>query len=227
MGACWQRLPNTVAVTTTSGPAVEPVSLSDMKDYLRVDGTSEDDVITAMIKAARLKAEQYTGKRFITQTIKMVMDHFPYYDNTYYGSGTTYLMAGVPVSIGTTKPVILPHGPIQSITSVVTYKEDNTSATFAASEYFVDTVSGRLILNQGQTWPTELRTHSAVEITYVAGYGDAATDMPTDIIQAIKQIVQVMYETRETECSLPCGASMMLNMYREPAGRGYVDNGMQ
>ena len=37
-----------------AGPAVEPVTLAAMRDYLRLDDTAEDDLVAALIKAARL-----------------------------------------------------------------------------------------------------------------------------------------------------------------------------
>lgn len=220
--SCYPIPKNNVSFVTATEPAVEPVSLSDMKDYLRVDGSTEDDLITSLIVAGRRMAERYTGKRFITQTVKMTLDRFP------YGKchGQTFLSSGNPVRIGSSAPLTLISAPLQSVTSITTYTEDNSSSVFASSNYQVDKSGGRVYLNTGVVWPVGLRDFSAVEVLYVVGYGDAATDVPDDIITAIKQIVQVMYETRETECQMPCGASALLGYYKEPKGRGYVDNGM-
>lgn len=43
-----------------AGPAVEPVSLADMRLYLRLDGTDEDELVAALIAAARLQIEAAT-----------------------------------------------------------------------------------------------------------------------------------------------------------------------
>lgn len=55
-------------------PAVEPVTLEETKLHLRVDGTEEDNLISALIKAARQKAEEYTRRAFITQTWEVALD---------------------------------------------------------------------------------------------------------------------------------------------------------
>lgn len=64
-----------VDFAVTVPPAVEPVSLSDLRSmstgaYLRVDYTSEDDVLTGLITQCRIAAEQATGKAFAPQTIQ-------------------------------------------------------------------------------------------------------------------------------------------------------------
>lgn len=55
-------------------PTIEPVTLEEAKLHLRVDGTEEDNLITALITAARQKAEDYTRRAFITQTREFALD---------------------------------------------------------------------------------------------------------------------------------------------------------
>lgn len=55
-------------------PAVEPVTLEEAKLHLRVDGNEDDSLITALITAARQKAEEYTRRAFITQTWELAVD---------------------------------------------------------------------------------------------------------------------------------------------------------
>ena len=40
-----------------AGPAMEPVLLAEMKAHLRLDGTAEDDLLGALIAAARVAVE--------------------------------------------------------------------------------------------------------------------------------------------------------------------------
>jgi hypothetical protein len=211
-----------VTVDVTVNPVNLVVSLADMKDYLSVDGTDEDAIITAMIKAATIKAQNFTGKSFITQTLKKTMDYFSSNSQPMYQGGCGQSDGNVYLpGTQSQEPVDLPNGPLQSVTSLTTYALDNTSTVFTASNYFVDTAGQRVCLNSGQVWPDSLRECAAVEIVYIAGYGDNASDVPEDIAEAIKQIVAVMYEERTTECALPCGASMILGMYKEPRGFGF------
>ena len=88
--------------------------------------------------------------------------------------------------------VDLPFGPLQSVTSVVTYDRANDASTFSSDNYQVDLQGGRVYLNEGETWPAELRATNAVEITYIAGYGSG--NIPAPIVQAIKMYVSTLYD---------------------------------
>lgn len=55
-------------------PTIEPVTLEEVKLHLRVDGTEEDSLISALITAARQKAEEYTKRAFITQSWELALD---------------------------------------------------------------------------------------------------------------------------------------------------------
>jgi hypothetical protein len=47
-----------------------------MKTYLKVDFTTDDDLITSLIKVARERAELYCNRSFITKTIEMSIIDF-------------------------------------------------------------------------------------------------------------------------------------------------------
>lgn len=49
-------------------PAVEPVTVAEVKEQLRIDGDEEDTLLETMITTARQLAEEETGRAFITQT---------------------------------------------------------------------------------------------------------------------------------------------------------------
>lgn len=60
-----------------------------------------------------------------------------------------------------------------------------------------DSEPGRVVLKHGQSWPsTTLRTMNPVQVTYVAGYGLAAS-VPPHLVQLIKLLVSHWYENRE------------------------------
>ena len=80
------------------------------------------------------------------------------------------------------------------------YGTDDTEHTLDVGEYQVDTVSykGRVGLAYGKTWPaTTLRPMNGIMVEFTAGYGDATTDVPVRIRQAIKVLAAHMYENRE------------------------------
>lgn len=53
----------------TTPPTSEPVTLSDIKLYTRIDFSDDDSVLTPMISRARRYCETVTGRAFATQTI--------------------------------------------------------------------------------------------------------------------------------------------------------------
>lgn len=60
-----------------AAPAEGPVSLSALRTYLRVDGTDDDDVLTAVLRAARQSVEQRCGRILSVQTWRLILDAWP------------------------------------------------------------------------------------------------------------------------------------------------------
>lgn len=74
------NLIHSIEVLDESGEVTEPVTLSEMKDYLRVQGFDEsgdysfDDIlIQSMITAARERTEVYTGCSLIPKTLTVYL----------------------------------------------------------------------------------------------------------------------------------------------------------
>lgn len=55
-------------------PEVEPVTVEEAKQYLRIDTNEEDGMLESLIKAAREVLEQYTLRAFLRQTWELVLD---------------------------------------------------------------------------------------------------------------------------------------------------------
>ena len=58
-------------------PAIEPVSLPEIKQHLRIDSDLEDALLLDFITAAREYCESYQNRVFITQTWDLFLDDFP------------------------------------------------------------------------------------------------------------------------------------------------------
>jgi uncharacterized phiE125 gp8 family phage protein len=97
-----------------------------------------------------------------------------------------------PYILGGGETLDVPFPPLQSVTSVVTYDRSNNASTFDGAKYQVDLQSGRIYLNEGQVWPSNLRAQDAVQVTYVAGYGSGS--IPAPILQAIRDYVAQLYD---------------------------------
>lgn len=72
-----------MALRLTAVPAEEPVTLVQAKAHLRVDVIDDDALITNLIVAARIHAENICRRAFVTQKWDLWLDSFPFY--TYYG----------------------------------------------------------------------------------------------------------------------------------------------
>lgn len=68
---------------TIAAGATEPVTLADVKAYLRVDFDDDDDLITALITAARQKCEKLLGLVLVETDITA---YYATSNNTVYGS---------------------------------------------------------------------------------------------------------------------------------------------
>lgn len=162
----------------TVEPATEPITLAEARAHLRVDDTSEDTYITALITVAREHAEALTDRQFITATYALSMDEFP----------------------RRSCDVIRPPRPrLIGVSSISYLDTDNAAQVLSAASYQVDTVlePGRILPGYALTWPDTYPVMNAVTITYTAGYGATATAVPKAIKQAILMLVAHWFEQRE------------------------------
>ena len=171
----------------TSAPSIEPVSLADAKLHLRVIDTAEDTLITLMIAAARRYAEAYTGRSFISQGWRLVMDSFP-------GPG----QMGVPFGRAYGLPphaVLLERGPVTAITSITYTAMDGTTQTMPSTDYVSDLTGpvARVTPVFGKIWPIPMPQIGAAQVNFTAGYGTAATDVPEGIRHWILMRVGTLY----------------------------------
>jgi uncharacterized phiE125 gp8 family phage protein len=159
----------------TSGPAAEPVALTEAKAHLRVDAAAEDTLIASLIVTARLHVEAAMGLALLTQSWSWLRDAWP--------PGPT---------------LELPLRPVQSIAAVRVYDEAGVAATLDPGTYLLDGAATppRLIRQGALAWPKPGRTANGIEIAFTAGYGNAAADVPAPIRQAILLLVAHWYEHR-------------------------------
>lgn len=159
-----------MAIKRLSTPALEPVSLAEAKQHLRVSASDDDAYITSLIAVARRAAEDRTERTFITTTWKLTLDEFP-------------------------ESVILPMPPIISVSSVIYTNTSNQQVALSSNDWFLDADSepGWLVPAITKAWPLTLGIN-AVAITYTAGYGITAESVPTPIRQWILLAVGDMYD---------------------------------
>lgn len=179
-------------------PAAEPLSTAEAKLHLRVDHTSDDTLITALIVAAREHVENYLVGSLVEQTRAVYLSAWPY------------------------SPFRLPCGPVQSIDSVKYTDSDGVENTVSTDLYYLSP-GGELCLETFESWPTaRLRGPGAIEITYTTGYESVVTDIPQAIKQAMLLLIGEWYEQREAAAdtkyniqTIPFGVKQLLAPYRE------------
>lgn len=155
----------------TSEPATEPVSLSSLKESLRVSSCDFDEELQRLLTTARRQVENDSRRKLVTQTVAMYADRFP---------------------VGDTLEFRLP--PVQSVTSVAYVDTAGDSQVFASSNYNTDLTStpARIELVDGSSWPATEDSPNAVTLTVTAGYG-AASAVPTEAKLAITEWCKMVW----------------------------------
>lgn len=182
----------------TSEPSVEPVTLSDLKDHVRVDFDDEDGLLEGLIVSARRHVERHLGRSLITRTLELRLERFP------------------------SDRLQLPSPPFQSLTSIAYTDAEGAGVTMDAADYAVLEVGDAAVVRPvSGFWPTVSR-FGGVSVTWIAGYGDTAADVPADIAEAVKLLAAHHYAHREATFygengmrRLPFGVADLLEPYRE------------
>jgi len=202
----------------TTPPAIEPVSIADMRAHCRIDHTDEDDLLAAYVAAARSWCEEYCRRSFITQTITLRREAFtptPADDS-----------CGCVGDWRAVTRIRLPRGPIQSVTGITYVDTAGDTQTLATTVYEMvdDPEMAFISLRNGQAWPSINCEAAPVSMVYVAGYGDMASNVPAPIRHAIKMMSGQFFEFREPIISgtvvakIPMAVEALLGPYRVLGG---------
>lgn len=169
----------------TTQPTHEPVTLEEVKTFLRVSHGADDGLLTTTIKAARLWLEDYQSRAFITQTRTVTADAFP---------------------LNCRGAIDLFRAPVASITSITYYDSSNTSTVWSSAYYQLDAygLPPRVWPVVGQSYPSTYERQGAVVIVYVAG--QAVADVPPSIKEALKRVVRAMYSGCDPGADCDCVA---------------------
>jgi hypothetical protein len=177
-------------------PAVEPISVDEAKDWLRERGDDQNGVITALTRSAREYCEVKTGRQLITATWQLVLDSF--YDQRYtqYGSFSD-LRYGKYNSLNNWA-IRVPRSPLQAVTSITYIDPSGITQTLDPSQYQVDLVSepARVAPAYAIPWPVTRSVMAAITVTFRAGFGDQASEVPDGIRQAMRLLIAHWYENR-------------------------------
>lgn len=192
----------TYGLQCTVEPEVTPVTLAEARTNSRIDGDCYDTELTLQIEAATRWIQEQTEAALITSTWRWTFDQFP----------------------RNRRWLDLPMWPVQSIESIE-YRD--------ASDAWVEVTAGDIVLrsNNGRArialagwdaWPSAKYTPDAVRIDFVAGFGDADTDVPAVWKQAVLLLSSHWFENRQAAQSgpeareVPFGLMAIIETLRDP-----------
>jgi uncharacterized phiE125 gp8 family phage protein len=161
----------------TQRSSLDIFDLDEVKTVLRIDHSDEDGRLTDLISGVRAYIEEQVGFALMTQTVVALLSYWP-----------------------RSSTIELPLPPLQSVTSVIYQPAaGGVPVTVAGTVYGVSTVSvpGLIYLKSGQTWPSVALYRPGVQITFVAGYGNLPSKVPSDLREAARRLLVYWYDTPE------------------------------
>ena len=181
-----------------AAPSAEPVTLTEAKVHCRVDGAAENDFIASLIVTSRLQIETALDLALVTQSWRLTLDGWP-----------------------KNAIVELPMWPAQSITSIDVAIPGRT-ISLPSTAWHLDGHARppRVIMTEGLLpWP--VTRAEGIAITFVAGFGSSAADVPAPIRHALLMLVAHWFEHREPVTSaaatapIPVIVSELLTPFRQ------------
>ena len=156
-----------------TAPTTEPLTYTEVKNFLRLNDDSEQAFVTSLITVARQLVEDRTWRPLISQVWAMQFDYEELSLNIYY----------------------INKSPLLSVQNVTYYDENNDLQTLAANQYEVDIYGSpsrfRLI-----NIPKTKQRMNALQVNFTCGYANAAS-VPLPIKQAMYLIIGHLYENRQ------------------------------
>lgn len=185
-----------------TAPTVEPLSVAEVANYLRVDlsaldgpaATAETALISSMIAAARWKIEDITWRPLCTQVWALNLD-----------------FADVKQFIGISKV------PVQSLGSIKYFDGDGIEQTITTGVDCQVDFLGDPARIKFSTVPPCKDQMNAMKIIFTCGYG-VASSVPEAIKQAMKMLIAHWYEHRELigvkTAPIPFAVDMILQEFK-------------
>lgn len=160
---------------TLTPPSGEPLPMADAKAFTRIGADFDDALIGRLIAAARARIEAETGMALMRRTLRLTLNDWPLYVLERGG-------------------LRLPMRPAAGLLAVrLTDGETNEDVT---SSFELEAgLSPRVVTKPFGAWVWPRTIHQKIEIDWEAGF-DTASDVPEDLVHAMKLIVAFVYEQR-------------------------------
>jgi uncharacterized phiE125 gp8 family phage protein len=193
-----------IALKLITPPPFEPLTLAEVKEYLRVDHADEDATIARCFSAAVGYADGPDGflqRALIDQEWELTLDAFP------------------------VREIRIPLPPLLQIVNVFYDDAGGVQQILDPGGYSVDRVNEPGWIVPVGNWPATFNGINAVRIRYRAGYIDASQspnigDVPEDIKQALVLYASSLFDNRDvmvvgqTATAAPWSAEQLLRRRR-------------
>ncbi|MCD2180993.1 head-tail connector protein [Rhizobium sp. GN54] len=188
-----------MTIAELAPPGAEPITLAETKAHLRIDGAAEDDLLAALIRAAREHLEREAGLALIVRSFRLYLDAWP-----------------------ESRVIPIVRGPVQAIEAVTVYDDTGAPVELDLAGAVLDGAArpARLLLPAVPGLPGPGRALNGIEIDFTAGFGEAGTDVPDTLKRAMLTHVAAMYELRgvlapaEQPGALPAGYDRLVAPFR-------------
>lgn len=202
------RAMNSFILERLSSPEIEPVTLTEAKRHIRqfVSVTTEDDLVTELIKVAREWVEDYTGRALVDQTWRLTINQGPaalalpgdvvggYARPGYYCGALNWsaMQSGF----------LLRRSPVLEVLSMVTFDSQGVETVVDPTTYQLREAQSkfpRIVPLAGAAW-----TLASFKVEFRAGFAErtgspvtGAEVVPSTIKHAIKLILANYDQNRE------------------------------
>lgn len=177
-------------------PAIEPVSLDEAKDFLRLLAEDEDALLATLITAARLMIEAASGRMLIEQGWRIVLDRWP--------------EGGV---------IRVPVSPVRAISAARILGPDDTALPLADEALALVEGSDPPLIEMVGPLQAPGKPRAGIEIDILAGFGPTRDMVPAPLRQAVLRLAARWFEHRGDVVShdaerLPAEIAALVAPYR-------------
>lgn len=161
-----------MTLTTLSPPHGLPVTMTQIKEHLRIDHDNDDDYLSELAQAATTYVEAYLSQNLINRTVRQYEDGF-----------------------SDTRSVRLMALPFREVVSVTVYDENGMPQELNSEAYTVrrNAHINEVIFAKSVEFSA---TQNGIEIDYISGFGESGPDVPSNIIRALLVLIAHWYEFR-------------------------------
>lgn len=176
------------ALSVVTAPAIEPVTVDEVKAYGRIEHDADDEMLSGLVTAARTTLERYCRRAFITTRFRWTLS--PYSASV----GPAPAVFEPARSYEATVAFELPRSTVTAVHSVSVTSTGGIVSALAPTAYraVVGVNPGVVELLGGAS----LGEYVAITTEFSAGYGVLASDVPATVRTAIKAMTMWLYENR-------------------------------